>query len=689
MHDAHAFLAALAVVLCVAAFTTVVFQWLKQPVILGYLIAGLVIGPHVPIPLVADPGIVHTLSELGVILLMFSIGLEFSLANLVRVGPTAGLTAVLETSLMVWLGFVVGQLFGWTTRESVFTGAIIAISSTTIIVKAFGEQRVRGPLREFVLGVLIVEDLVAILLMTVLTAVSSGAGLSAGDLLVTVGRLAAFLVGLVSVGLLVIPRLVRAIVKLQRTETTLIAAIGICFGIALLAQSFGYSVALGAFLAGSLVAESGEGRAIEHLITPIRDMFAAIFFVSVGMLIDPALIAEYWRAIVVLAVVVVAGKIVGVSLGAFLTGRSTRMAVQSGMSLAQIGEFSFIIAGLGLTLGATRPFLYPIAIAVSALTTYTTPWLIRLSGPTANAIDRRLPKPIQTFTTLYASWLERMHASPGAASAGLALRRAIRLLIVDAVLLVAVVVGISLATDPAVAALEERFHLKASLARLAIGASAAALAAPFCLGIYRLVRWIGRELAERALPPTAAGLDLADAPRRTLTLALQLATLLVLGLPLVAILEPFVPGLAAAGVLLVLLAAVGFGFWRRASDLQGHVRAGAEAIVEALATHARAKAPAEHGEDALHSIHTLLPGIGEPVAVRLAPSSPAVGRTLAQLDLRGATGATVLAIRRGSGSVLVPGAREVLQSDDVLALAGSHEAIDAARALLAGEAATT
>src|SRR5712691_6390084 len=258
MQDAHAFLTSLTVVLAVAAVTTVVFQRLRQPVVLGYIIAGLIVGPHVPIPLVADPNVVQTLSELGVILLMFSLGLEFSLRKLMAVGPTAGLTALLQSSLMVWLGSTIGRLFGWTPLESLFAGVVIAISSTTIIAKAFDEQGITGTLREFVVGVLIVEDLIAVLLMAVLTAIASGTGLAAGPLVATVARLVAFLVTLVAVGLMVVPRAIRAIVRLNRRETTLVASIGICFTIALLAQAFGYSTALG---------------------------FGAVFFVSGGRLV--------------------------------------------------------------------------------------------------------------------------------------------------------------------------------------------------------------------------------------------------------------------------------------------------------------------------------------------------------------------------------------------------------------------
>src|SRR5512145_428174 len=383
MHGAHHFLLALTTVLGVAAVTTVLFERLRQPVVLGYILAGLIVGPHVPVPLFADVGIVKTLSELGVILLMFALGLEFSLRSLARVGPTAGTTAVVQSSIMVWLGFVAGRAFGWTPLESVFAGAIVAMSSTTIIAKAFDDLRVKGALRDLVVGVLLVEDLFAIVFMAILTAVATGAGVSPGELGATLGRLVAFLAALLVAGMLVVPRAIRYVRRLGRPETLLVVSLGLCFGMAFLALEAGYSVALGAFLAGSLVAESGEGHAVEELVRPVRDLFAAIFFVSVGMLIEPALVARHWVAVLLFIGLVVVGKSSAVGLGAFLTGHGVRTSVQAGMSLAQIGEFSFILAALGASLRATGDFLYPIAVAVSAVTTLTTPWLIAGSGTAA------------------------------------------------------------------------------------------------------------------------------------------------------------------------------------------------------------------------------------------------------------------------------------------------------------------
>jgi CPA2 family monovalent cation:H+ antiporter-2 len=257
----------------------------------------------------------------------------------------------------------------------VFAGGIVAISSTMIIARSFAEQEVGGRFTDLVFGVLIVEDLVAILLLAALPTLVSGSGLSAGGMAGMLGRLVLFLALAVAGGLLVIPRLFRTVVRLRRPETTVVASIGFCFAASLIAMRAGYSVALGAFLAGSLIAESGASRQVATLIRPVRDMFAAVFFVAVGMLLDPRLVVEHWVAILVLLGVVLGGKVLGVSVGAFLSGAGTRTAVRSGMSMAQIGEFSFIIAGAGLAEVPTNNFLYPVAVAVSVVTAFTTPWM--------------------------------------------------------------------------------------------------------------------------------------------------------------------------------------------------------------------------------------------------------------------------------------------------------------------------
>lgn len=689
--NAHSFLVALTIVLGVAAVVTVLFQRLRQPVVLGYILAGFIIGPNVPIPLVADRQIVQTLSELGVILLMFSLGLEFSLGKLLKLGPTAGLTALLQSSLMVWLGFVCGQFLGWTLVESLFAGAIIAISSTTIIAKAFDEQRIKGPLRELVVGVLIVEDLIAIVLMATLTAIASGSGLSASEMAVTTGKLALFLVGLVAVGLLVVPRSVRAINRLGRPETTLVASIGFCFGVALLAHEFGYSVALGAFIAGSLIAESGEEKAIEHLVQPVRDMFAAIFFVSVGILIDPALIAQHWVAIAVLTLIVIFGKVLGVTVGAFLTGNSVRISVQSGMSLAQIGEFSFIIAGLGLSLNATGEFLYPVAVAVSCITTLTTPGLIKISGPVANLIDRTMPRPLQTFVVLYGSWVDHLRRSePQTSSYSAAIRKLVRLLVLDVALLAFIVIGTTTKIEAIATSLAGKLGVSVTVAWIGVVIVAVILALPLATGVVRVAWRLGSTLTETALPATEGDhANSADVPRRALMVTLQLAIVLLLGLPLLAITQPFLGSVYGPILFAIVLAGLGFAFWRGAAHLHGHVRAGAQTILETIVTQAQkgSDAPSHnHTDDRNPSdfsqVHKLFPGLGEPIPVELHGNSPVLGKTLAELNLRGITGATVLAIQREKERFLIPTAKEILREGDILALAGSCDAINAAKTLL-------
>ncbi len=686
MLGSHEFLKALTVVLCVAAVTTVIFQRLRQPVVLGYVLAGLIVGPHVPLPLVANHAIVHTLSELGVILLMFSIGLEFSLRKLLRVGPVAGLTALVQCSIMLWLGYLTGTAFGWTAREALFTGAIVSISSTTIIAKAFEERGVTGRLRELVVGVLVVEDLIGILLMAMLTVVASGHGLSLGAAARSSGRLAGFLVAVVVIGLLVVPRAIRAVQRLKRPETTLVTSVGLCFGLALLAQWAGYSVALGAFIAGSLVAESGEEKAVEHVIGPVKDMFAAIFFVSVGMLIDPSLIALHWRAVGVLTALVIVGKIVSVSLGAFLTGNGTRLSIRAGMSLAQIGEFSFIIAGLGISLRATGEFLYPVAVAVSALTTLCTPWLIGVSGRAASFVDRKLPRPLQTFASLYASWVERMRGASNVRSPGSAPRRMARYLALDFVVLTGLLIGVALLEPRITATLVARLGLSVRVVHAVVIALAVGLCVPFGIGIFRVARRLGVTLAEAALPtPPAGSNDLAVAPRRALVVTLQLGIVLIVGIPLMALTQPFLPGLQVALVLILAVATLLMTLWRDASDLNEHVHAVAQTLLAGLA-HLTHDPDAPREASSLDELGRLLPGMGALAKVTLEADSSAIGRTLAELDLRGRTGASVLAISNGEEGVTIPTALQRLRAGDVLALSGSEEAVAAASGLLQGRA---
>ncbi len=672
MHDERTILVDLAVVLCVAGITSVLFRRLKQPVVLGYLLAGLIVGPYVPIPLVADSVRIHALSELGVTLVMFAVGLELSVRRLLRVVPAAGLTGVIQISTMIGLGYGVAQLLGWSVKESLFTGAMIAISSTMIVAKVFAEQRIDRTLTEVVFGVLVIQDLAAVLLLAMLTAIVTQSGDSGGVLAITAARLLLFLLVIVGIGFAIVPRAVRMIARQRSPETMLVASVGLCFALAVLADQVGFSVALGAFLAGSLVAESGRGKQVENLIAPLRDMFSAVFFVAVGMSVDPKLVAEHWPAVIALVVAVLVGQVVSVSLGAFLSGNGVRNSIKAGMSLAQIGELSFVIAGLGVQSGAVREFLYPIAVSVCVITSFTTPWLVRSSQPLAAFIDHRLPESLQTFVSLYGAWLEQLRSNRRSSMAPHDLTRLSRLLALDGVLFAAIIIGTSVNLNAIAALAHDRYGLEPNVARWSAILAAASLCLPFALGMARIARTLGTRLAVRALPSSATARG--DAPKETLIVAFEIAALFLVGAPVVAITQPFVPPLYGVGIFFVVLALLAFALWQRASDLQEHVQAGAQSVVDALARQSGGDLPAEHTP--------LLAGLGPVTPVLLEAHSEAIGRTLAQVDLRARSGASVIAIRRGEAGLVQPTGREELQIGDVLALAGTHEAIDAAVAVL-------
>ncbi len=673
MGEGRPFLEDLALVLCVAAITTVLFRRMRQPVVLGYLLAGMIVGPHIPLPVFVNIDRVHALSELGVVLVMFSVGLELSVRRLARVLPTAGVTGFVQITLMMSLGYLAAQALGWTARESLFAAAMVAVSSTMIVAKVFADERVRRGVVDIVFGVLVVQDLAAVILLTVLTAVSKGAGLSGTELAITVGKLGGVLAAMLIAGFLVVPRTIRLVARLDSPETLLVASIGLCFAFALLADRLGYSVALGAFVAGSLVAESGKGEQIEMLIAPVRDVFAAIFFVSVGMIVDPAIIVHHWPAVLAFTAVVIIGQVASVSLGSFLSGNDVRSSIEAGMSLAQIGEFSFIIASTGAALGAVSDTLYPVAVAVALVTTFTTPWLVRGSKRFALGVERRLPHSLQTFAALYTGWVERRPLSTGKSRAA----RLVRVIILDFGVIAAIVVASGLAIDASSRLLTQHTGLAPEWARIAVVAGTFLVSAPFMVGIVRAVRALGVEIAATALPRREGEADLAAAPRRALVLMLQLALLAMIAVPLLALTEPLISPLVGGGMLAVGLVVLGVSFWRSAENLQEHVRAVAAVVAEALGRQAGGSEP-----PTLDQVQALVPGMGDLTPVGLVPQSEAVGKTLAALDLRGLTGATVIAIYRGGREVLIPTGKEELRAGDILALAGAHDSVEAAKKLL-------
>ena len=563
---------------------------------------------------------------------------------------------------------------------------MITTSSTTVIAKTFEERGVERKLRDQVMGVLVAEDLVAVLFLAGLGSLAGGTA-SSPSMLVTVLRLLTLLLIWVTIGLAIIPRLMRRIVRSVRSETIVITSIGFCFASALLARVLGYSVALGAFIAGSLIAESGKGSIVAELVRPVRDVFAAVFFVAVGMLIDPALIAQHWGVVLLLTVVVIVGKFVSVGLGAFLAGRGTQAAIRAGLSMAQIGEFSFIIVSLGVATGAVREFLFPVAVAVSAITVLATPWLIASSDGITAWVDRKLPRPLQTYATLYASWLDQLRRAPARRTRGALLRGLLRWLVLDAVLMAAVVIAAFL-LYPALAKLLAG-RIDPGVTAIVLAIVALVVATPFGLGLGHTARAIAMVLARIALPGTGL-VDRAAAPRRALVVTLEIAILLLTALPVLAITQPFLPPFRGALVLgggLILLA---IAAWRSAQNLEGHIRAGAELLVEAVRStlppeQATAEMPIPTLEGAADRFTTathMVPGLGVPTPFHINPGDHAAGRTLAELELRGRTGATVLGLSRAGTGISAPGKDERVEAGDTVVLVGTGEAVDAAIQLL-------
>lgn len=401
-------IADLGLILAAAGVTTLLFKKIKQPLVLGYILAGVLVGPYIDfMPTVTDQKSITIWAEIGVIFLLFSLGLEFSFKKLVKVGGSSSITAIVEVVFMLLIGFGVGKVLGWSTMDSIFLGGILSVSSTTIIIRAFDELGVKHKkFASLVFGVLIVEDLVAILLLVLLSTLAVSQQFAGSEMLISILKLAFFLVLWFLAGIFLIPTFLKATKKLMNDETMLIVSLALCLVMVLLAVKVGFSPALGAFIMGSILAETTQAEKIEHLTKSVKDLFAAIFFVSVGMLIDPSILLEYALPIVAVTLATVLGKLLSSTLGALLSGQPLKTSVQAGMSLAQIGEFSFIIATLGLTLKVTSDFLYPIAVAASAITTFTTPYLIKFSEPFYNFLNRNLPQKWTAAIERYSSSTE-------------------------------------------------------------------------------------------------------------------------------------------------------------------------------------------------------------------------------------------------------------------------------------------
>jgi CPA2 family monovalent cation:H+ antiporter-2 len=661
----------LAVVMLVAGITTILCHRLKQPVVLGYIVAGIIIGPHTWVPLVKNEETIRGLGAMGVVLLMFSLGLEFSLRKLTRVGLSVLVAALLEITLMIWLGYEVGRAFGWSTMDSVFLGAMVSISSTTIIVKALAELgKSREAFAEIIFGILVIEDILAILLLALLSGFARTGSLHAGQVGIEIIYLAVFFAMVLVAGFIGVPRLFNYIAKFKSDEMLLIAALGLCFGVALVASMLSYSVALGAFLIGAVMAESRQIHKIESLTAPVRDMFSAIFFVTIGMLIDPRMLLQYAWPIVILSLLVIVGKVVGCSFGIFVGGRDLRTSLRVGMGLAQIGEFSFIIATLGLTLKVTSDFLYPIAVAVSVITTLVSPFLIRGSDGMAAWIDRAAPRPMMQALSVYTAWIGSF-AQRDRSPAVLLVRQMFWQLLINLLLTVGVFAFGSWIVRRPDTYLPQSIRAP-EVHEVLVWLTVMVVTAPIYLASVRKIQAMSMLIAEICVPVAASGQHGAAA-RMVIGQVFVLVSFVVmtfltvlLSTSILGSLESMLPLLLVVTVAALLFRPILVRIYSRA-QIALH-----ETLVEL--PRLRAAEPKPMPE---------LLREAELKTMEIPPGSAMIGRKLRKIPLRQQTGASIVAIERAGQRLINPGPDEVLLSGDRVLLLGQTDQLPAACDLLA------
>lgn len=638
----------LAIILGVAAIVTFLFRLIKQPVVLGYIVAGIIVGPYsLPIFQVTDRASVETWAELGVIFLMFALGLEFSFRRLAKVGVSAAITAALQIFTMIILGYVVAQSLGWTAMDAIFLGCMIAISSTTIIIKALEELKLKTrKFAELVFGILIVEDLGAIVILVALSSIATKASFSGIDLFGVGGKMLLIVGSWLVIGMFVVPRFIHAVGKKGNNEMMIVVSLALCLALVTISTYFHFSVALGAFIMGSILAETNQAHRIEELLKPLKDVFGAVFFVSVGMLLNPAIVLENLIPVIMISAVVIAGKVLSVSIGTLATGQSIFTSAHAGFSMAQIGEFSFIIATLGLTLGVIDDSLYPIIVAVSLITTFTTPYLIKAAPQSAEFIEGKLPRSIRIVIEEYGAWFQR-RSSANSFSSDFYLR--LLRWTASSILVIAIFVVAAQKLAPWLAI---RFPVRDYATSIA-WLLAFILASPFI--------WAMVSAFRNKLTTNDPGGRHGEFSYTGILFLSRLLTILLVGL----LSSHFFPTwialtstILAAAILLILLK----------KRLESYYHWFESHFVSGLKKQPTDKAPSLHAH--------LLPWEAHLVAISVDPNSEVLGRSLAELKIRERFGVSIVVLRRGQREIIAPKASEQLFPGDELLCFGNDDELD-------------
>lgn len=634
-----------------AGVTSLIFRWLKQPVVLGYMVAGILVGPHLPfLPTVTDLDNVKTWGEIGVLFVLFSLGLEFSFQKLMRVGGAPAMTAIVQASLVFLFGMLGALALGWKQIDAIFWGGMLCIASTTIIFKVFEERMLKARhFAQLVMGVLIVEDLVAVLLLVILSTVAVSREFVGGELFWVSLRMLFFLILWFVVGLFVLPGLMRAIRRYMTSETMLIFSVGLCLFMVLVATNVGLSSALGAFVMGSLLAETSEGKRIEHLLHPLRDFFAAVFFVSVGMLFDPKVFADSWHLILGMSLFLIVVKTVTVVIGATLSGESLNTGIRAGLSLTQIGEFSFIIATLGMTLKVISPTLYPLVVGVSIVTSFTTPYLIGHSEKVAEWVERALPRRSLEWLKMYQLALQRQQ---GTNLAPILVRAYGPLMAVNLVLLLAVSWLIR--------------HLVYEPLAEQIGAPPWVRAAGLTFDLLICLPFFYGLCLRR--PHSSWREQLGRFPRFRYIQTVITAVRVALGIAMaLAVSAQYVSWQTVSGLTISALVILAFVFYRYSKVIYRLMEA---RFFDQLGVRRKDTDPEK-----------ILPWDQHLSELAVGPDSPLVGMSIGQIGPQESFGVVVAAIERGQRRILAPKASDVIFPFDRLQVLGSDEGVERIRKL--------
>jgi len=634
----------LALILGAAGIITLLFRRLKQPVVLGYIIAGLLVGPNFKLlPTITDIEGIKIWGEIGVIVLLFSLGLEFSFKKLVSVGPSAAATGLIELVCMMLVGFFTGKILGWPQMDCLFLGGIIAISSTTIIFRAFSELGLKTKqFTNLVMGILVIEDLVAVLLLVLLSTLAVSQASAGTEMLIALVKLGFFLCLWFIMGIYILPSFLKLVSKWLRSETLLIISLALCLGMVVLATNVGFSAALGAFIMGSILSETLYGEKIEHLIAPVKNLFGAIFFVSVGMLIEPRMLAVYWVPVVAVTLIVIIGKTIFVSLGALVAGKPLQKAVQAGTAMSQIGEFSFIIAALGVSLKVTSNYLYPVAVGVSVITTFTTPYMMRLADPLYLFLLKKLPPKWLAAINRYSTGSQTIKAESDWAKV---FKAYLQIIVVNTVVIIAIIGLGTYYLKPFIAGYFDNAFV-AKMVALLITLSASmpfiwALMAKKIHGIAYRALWLDRKYNHGPL------------------VALEIARNII-GTALVgfSILQFFPFWASMAGTLGVMGIALVM-FRQRLQQFYGRIE---KRFINNLNAKENAAKPLPK---------SLTPWDAHLSAFSISPSCDFIGKTLVQLSLREKYGINIGYIQRGSRMIYAPARDEKLYPHDEIGVIGT------------------